>query len=111
MESAIGARRGLVSTTHKFHRMMTQTSQGMSGIAPRRRPVGFYPADMDNMSSTQRSGKAVTSSSRKRVRTGTTIPPTSAVPRGQTQPYGAKAVITEDKSGTNHIPKLSTSRM
>ncbi|KAG5577038.1 hypothetical protein H5410_057172 [Solanum commersonii] len=36
----------------------------------------------DNMSSTQRSGKAVASSSRKRVRMGITIPPAPAVPRG-----------------------------
>jgi len=49
------------------------------------------------MSGTQRSGKAVASSSRKRVRTGTTIPPAPAVPRGQTQRYGAKAVTSEGK--------------
>uniref|UniRef100_M1DQL3 Putative plant transposon protein domain-containing protein n=1 Tax=Solanum tuberosum TaxID=4113 RepID=M1DQL3_SOLTU len=49
------------------------------------------------MSSTQRSGKAVASSSRKRVRTGTTIPPAPAVPRGQTQRYGAMAVTSEGK--------------
>ncbi|KAK4724170.1 hypothetical protein R3W88_026949 [Solanum pinnatisectum] len=48
-------------------------------------------------SSTQRSGKVVASSSRKRVRTGTTIPPALAVPRGQTQHYGAKAVTSEGK--------------
>ncbi|KAG5619741.1 hypothetical protein H5410_004959 [Solanum commersonii] len=36
----------------------------------------------DNMFNTQRSGKAVASSSRKRVRTGTTIPPAPIVPRG-----------------------------
>ncbi|KAH0758158.1 hypothetical protein KY290_021651 [Solanum tuberosum] len=47
------------------------------------------------MSSTQRSGKAITSSSRKRVRMGTTIPPAPAVLRGQTQRYGAKADPTE----------------
>ncbi|KAG5609518.1 hypothetical protein H5410_020799 [Solanum commersonii] len=35
------------------------------------------------------------SSSRKRVRTGTTIPPAPAVPGGQTQRYGAKAVTSE----------------
>ncbi|KAH0655650.1 hypothetical protein KY285_030532 [Solanum tuberosum] len=45
----------------------------------------FYSANMDNMSDTDRSGKAVASSSRKRVRTGTTIPPAPAVPRGKTQ--------------------------
>ncbi|KAH0714807.1 hypothetical protein KY284_007712 [Solanum tuberosum] len=44
-----------------------------------------------------RSGKAVASSSRKRVRTGTTIPPAPAIPRGQTQHYGAKAVTSEGK--------------
>ncbi|KAG5605289.1 hypothetical protein H5410_026781 [Solanum commersonii] len=49
------------------------------------------------MSSTQRSGKAVASSSRKRVRTGTTIPPALAVPRGQTQRYKAKAFTSEGK--------------
>ncbi|KAG5576786.1 hypothetical protein H5410_056920 [Solanum commersonii] len=49
------------------------------------------------MSSTQRLGKEVASSSRKRVRTGTTIPLAPAVPRGQTQRYGAKAVTSEGK--------------
>uniref|UniRef100_M1DIP7 Putative plant transposon protein domain-containing protein n=1 Tax=Solanum tuberosum TaxID=4113 RepID=M1DIP7_SOLTU len=49
------------------------------------------------MSSTQRSGKAVASSSRKRVRTCTTISPAPTVPRGQTQHYGAKAVTSEGK--------------
>lgn len=49
------------------------------------------------MSSLQRSGKAVASSSRKRVRTGTTIPPAPSFPRGQTQLFGAKAVIPEGR--------------
>ncbi|KAG5620327.1 hypothetical protein H5410_005545 [Solanum commersonii] len=49
------------------------------------------------MSSTQRFGKAVESSSRKRVRTGTTITPTPTVPKGQTQHYEAKAVTSEGK--------------
>ncbi|KAH0710902.1 hypothetical protein KY284_012329 [Solanum tuberosum] len=50
------------------------------------------------MSSTQRSGKTVVSSNPKRVRTGTTIPLAPAVPRGQTQFYGAKAVTSEGKT-------------
>ncbi|KAG5611385.1 hypothetical protein H5410_022666, partial [Solanum commersonii] len=54
--------------------------------------VGFA-----TMSSTQRLGKAVESSSHKRVRTGTTIPPAPTVPRGQTQRYGAKAITSEGK--------------
>ncbi|KAG5575909.1 hypothetical protein H5410_056043 [Solanum commersonii] len=49
------------------------------------------------MSGTQRSGKAVVSSSCKRVRTGTTIPPAPAVPRGQTPLYGVSAVTSEGK--------------
>ncbi|KAH0709833.1 hypothetical protein KY284_011260 [Solanum tuberosum] len=47
------------------------------------------------MSGTQISGKAVTSSSSMSVRTGTTIPPTPAVPRRQIERYGAKAVTFE----------------
>ncbi|KAG5615721.1 hypothetical protein H5410_015545 [Solanum commersonii] len=49
------------------------------------------------MSSTQRSGKAVASSSRERVTTGTTIPPAPTVPRGQTQCYGDKVITPEGK--------------
>ncbi|KAG5620256.1 hypothetical protein H5410_005474 [Solanum commersonii] len=49
------------------------------------------------MSSSQRSGKAVAPSSRKRVRTGITIPLTPTVPRGQTQRYGAKAITSKGK--------------
>uniref|UniRef100_M1D9D3 Uncharacterized protein n=1 Tax=Solanum tuberosum TaxID=4113 RepID=M1D9D3_SOLTU len=60
-------------------------------------PQQLRVANLDNMSRTRRSGKAVASSSRKRVRTGTTIPPAPAVPRGQTQRYGAKAVTSEVK--------------
>uniref|UniRef100_M1DBE5 Uncharacterized protein n=1 Tax=Solanum tuberosum TaxID=4113 RepID=M1DBE5_SOLTU len=49
------------------------------------------------MSSTQRYGKVVASSSRKRERTSTTVPPAPAVPRGQTQRYGANVVTSEGK--------------
>ncbi|KAG5595758.1 hypothetical protein H5410_036990 [Solanum commersonii] len=47
--------------------------------------------------SSSTSSKAVASCSRKRVRTGTTIPPAPVVPRGKTQHYGAKAVTSEGK--------------
>lgn len=45
------------------------------------------------MLSSQRSGEGVTSRSRKRSRTGTKIPPTPSVLRGQTQWFGAKVLI------------------
>ncbi|KAG5611121.1 hypothetical protein H5410_022402 [Solanum commersonii] len=51
----------------------------------------------ENMYSTQRSGKVIASSSRNTVWMGTTITPAPAVPRGQTQHYGAKAVKSEGK--------------
>ncbi|KAG5605047.1 hypothetical protein H5410_026539 [Solanum commersonii] len=53
--------------------------------------------DLVTMSSTQSLGKAVASRSRKRVRIGTTIPPTPTIPRGQTKHYGAKAITSEGK--------------
>lgn len=49
------------------------------------------------MSSSQRSSKAMTYRNRKRVRTGTTIPPTLAGTIGRTQRYRAKAVIPEGR--------------
>ncbi|KAH0695893.1 hypothetical protein KY289_013375 [Solanum tuberosum] len=45
----------------------------------------------------RRAGTTVASSNRKRVRTGTTIPPAPAVPRGQTQHYGINAIAFEGK--------------
>ncbi|KAG5581075.1 hypothetical protein H5410_051702 [Solanum commersonii] len=42
MESVTGVHRKLVSTTHKFHLVMTQSSQGMSTTAPRRGPALKY---------------------------------------------------------------------
>uniref|UniRef100_M1DFJ3 Uncharacterized protein n=1 Tax=Solanum tuberosum TaxID=4113 RepID=M1DFJ3_SOLTU len=50
------------------------------------------------MYGTERAEKEVASSSRKRVKTGATIPPAPAVPRGQTQHYGAKTVTSEGKN-------------
>ncbi|KAG5610240.1 hypothetical protein H5410_021521 [Solanum commersonii] len=52
-------------------------------------PLQLRIADLDIMSGKQRSGKEVASRTRKRVRTGTPIPPIPAVPRGQTQRYDA----------------------
>uniref|UniRef100_M1DET2 Putative plant transposon protein domain-containing protein n=1 Tax=Solanum tuberosum TaxID=4113 RepID=M1DET2_SOLTU len=81
----------------------------MSATAPRRGPGESYAENTIGKSeyhgvcevvlknSTQRLGKTVVFSSRKRVRTGTTIPPAPAVPRGQTQRYGAKTVTSEGK--------------
>ncbi|KAG5628220.1 hypothetical protein H5410_013438, partial [Solanum commersonii] len=50
-------------------------------------------------------GKAITSSNRKRVTTGTTIPPAPTVPRGQTQRYRAKADTSEGRKWINPTPR------
>uniref|UniRef100_M1E0V4 Putative plant transposon protein domain-containing protein n=1 Tax=Solanum tuberosum TaxID=4113 RepID=M1E0V4_SOLTU len=49
------------------------------------------------MSATAPRRGLVASSNNKRLRTCTTIPPAPAVPRGQTQRYGAKAVTSKGK--------------
>ncbi|KAH0712429.1 hypothetical protein KY289_008388 [Solanum tuberosum] len=89
-----GVRDRSASRTCSLHVM---DASGNAEKKPKACPLQLRVADLVTMSSTQRSGKAVASSSRKRVRTGTTIPPAPAVPRGQTQRYGAKAVTSEGK--------------
>lgn len=50
------------------------------------------------MSGTHKVGKKVAYSNRKSVRSGTTIPPTPAIPCGQTCRYGIRAVAHEGKN-------------
>ncbi|KAG5605371.1 hypothetical protein H5410_026863, partial [Solanum commersonii] len=51
------------------------------------------------MSSSQRPGKQVaTSSQRKRVWSGGNVPPAPAVPRGQTRQFGMKDMTKEGKT-------------